>query len=257
MPLANAPLANMPLANMPLARFLSSACLIAILSATGLTTSTASDGDPLAVRRWPDGSVSIESHWGLELRVSPDESVANRAATENPNRHRVSFVPSIDHALARQPNQNAATWKPVAGQTTDNNTIRVRSIINDDKRSGALMVRVDGVTIVLLSPSLGEIAKVHKQMPPDYSAAHPDWDGAEEARQMKRVSEFTRRFAYLLHDAKLQAKAPGSRWTLVGLLRQMERHYDEHTANTIKKFELPDWPGAVKSLDATLLRFQR
>ncbi|MEZ6134301.1 MAG: hypothetical protein R3C53_05250 [Pirellulaceae bacterium] len=27
-----------------------------------------------------------------------------------------------------------------------------------------------------------------------------------------------------------------------GLLLQMQRHYGEHTANVIKKFELADWP---------------
>ncbi|MEL6109339.1 MAG: DinB family protein [Planctomycetota bacterium] len=81
-----------------------------------------------------------------------------------------------------------------------------------------------------------------KQMPKDYVAAHPDWDGAEEARQMQRVSEFTRRFAYLLEGIDLNKRAPGSGWTLGALLRQMERHYDDHTANTVKKFSLPDWP---------------
>lgn len=82
-----------------------------------------------------------------------------------------------------------------------------------------------------------------KQMPNDYKYAHPDWDGAEEARQMQRVSKFTRRFAYLLHDLDVEKRAPGSRWpSLKALLLQMERHYSEHTANTVKKFDLEDWP---------------
>ncbi|EMI42618.1 DinB family protein [Rhodopirellula sp. SWK7] len=82
-----------------------------------------------------------------------------------------------------------------------------------------------------------------KQMPPDYEFAHPDWDGAEEARQMQRVSEFCRRFAYLLDGMDVNAKVPGSRWpSLRSLLIQMQRHYGEHTANTVKKFELPGWP---------------
>lgn len=84
-----------------------------------------------------------------------------------------------------------------------------------------------------------------KQMPPDYEFAHPDWDGKEEARQMQRVSDFTRRFAYLLDGMDVDKKAPGSRWpSLRALLRQMERHYKEHTGNTVKKFELPDWPSS-------------
>ena len=82
-----------------------------------------------------------------------------------------------------------------------------------------------------------------KQMPHDYEFAHPDWDGKEEARQMQRVSDFTRRFAYLLDGMDVAKKAPGSRWpSLRALLKQMERHYKEHTGNTVKKFELPDWP---------------
>jgi hypothetical protein len=93
-----------------------------------------------------------------------------------------------------------------------------------------------------LDPELVKIDLNPAQMPPDYVAAHPDWTGAEEARQFERVSEFTRRFSYLLADLELDEQAPGSRWILPGLLEQMERHYGEHTANVKKKFELPDWP---------------
>ncbi|MEM9657191.1 MAG: MBL fold metallo-hydrolase [Planctomycetota bacterium] len=80
------------------------------------------------------------------------------------------------------------------------------------------------------------------QMPPDYEAAHPDWDGAEEARQMERATALVRRFAYLLDGVPLDQRTPGSRWTLRGLLQQMERHFGEHTANVKRKFELPQWP---------------
>ena len=81
-----------------------------------------------------------------------------------------------------------------------------------------------------------------KQMPPDYEARYPDWTGKEEARQMQRVTSFTSRFAYLLKELPLDEKAPGSNWTPRALLRQMDRHYTEHTENVKKKFELPDWP---------------
>jgi len=82
-----------------------------------------------------------------------------------------------------------------------------------------------------------------KQMPKDYVFAHPGWNGVEEARQMERVSQFTRRFAYLLDGMPLNRKAPGSGWpTLQALLSQMQRHYGEHTANTVKKFSLPGFP---------------
>ena len=82
-----------------------------------------------------------------------------------------------------------------------------------------------------------------KQMPEDYKFAHADWTGAEEGRQMHRVQAFTRRFAYLLDGMDLDKRAKGSRfWTPRALLKQMERHYSEHTANVKKKMELPGWP---------------
>ena len=59
---------------------------------------------------------------------------------------------------------------------------------------------------------------------------------------MERVDAFTRRFAYLLDALDLDQKPAGSSWTPRGLLLQMQRHYGEHTANVIKKFELKDWP---------------
>jgi hypothetical protein len=81
------------------------------------------------------------------------------------------------------------------------------------------------------------------QMPPDYKARHPEWTGKEEARAMQRVDDFCRRYSYLLESTGLNAKPPATNWpSLRALLLQMERHYDEHTANVVKKFELPDWP---------------
>ena len=97
-------------------------------------------------------------------------------------------------------------------------------------------------------PNIGAIDLNPKQMPPDYVASHPDWTGAEEARQTERVSRFSRRFAYLLKDLSLDKKAPGSFWTPKSLLLQMEAHYSEHTANVVKKFELPDWPKGQEPL---------
>ena len=82
-----------------------------------------------------------------------------------------------------------------------------------------------------------------RQMPDDYKMAHPDWTGAEEARQTERVEAFARRFAYLLDGMPLNRKAKGSKfWTPKALLKQMERHYNEHTANVEKKMQLDEWP---------------
>lgn len=81
------------------------------------------------------------------------------------------------------------------------------------------------------------------QMPPDYKAQHPEWNGKDEARAMQRVDDFCRRYAYLLENVELDAKPPATNWpSLRALLLQMERHYDEHTGNVVKKFDLPDWP---------------
>jgi hypothetical protein len=82
-----------------------------------------------------------------------------------------------------------------------------------------------------------------KQMPPDYRPAHEDWTGLEESRQMERVESFTRRFAYFLDGMDVNKTAKGSAfWTPKSLLKQMEAHYREHTANVVKKKDLPDWP---------------
>ncbi len=82
-----------------------------------------------------------------------------------------------------------------------------------------------------------------KQMPPDYRPAHQDWTGTEEAMQMERVESFTRRFAYLLDGMDLNKTAKGSAfWTPKALLKQMEAHYTEHTANVVQKKDLADWP---------------
>lgn len=93
-----------------------------------------------------------------------------------------------------------------------------------------------------VDPAVAKIDLNPAQMPPDYEAAHPDWTGAEEARQIERVSALTRRFAYLLADLPVDEQAPGSRWTPRKLLEQMARHYGEHTENVKLKFELTDWP---------------
>jgi len=93
-----------------------------------------------------------------------------------------------------------------------------------------------------VDPSVGIVNLAPAQMPDEYAAAHPGWTGAEEARQLDRVQKLTRRFAYLLRELDLDEQPPGIPWSLRELLRQMQRHYVEHTDNVRKKFELPDWP---------------
>lgn len=94
-----------------------------------------------------------------------------------------------------------------------------------------------------VDPSIPVLNLAPQQMPKDYKFAHPDWTGEEEARQMKRVENFTRRFAYMLDGMDLDKRAKGSRfWTPRRLLAQMERHYKEHSGNVVKKMKLDGWP---------------
>ncbi len=94
-----------------------------------------------------------------------------------------------------------------------------------------------------VDPSIPVMNLNPKQMPKDYQFAHPDWTGTEEARQTERVEKYTRRFGYLLDGLPLGRRAPGSRsWSPKSLLKQMERHYTEHTANVRKKMNLDEWP---------------
>ena len=94
-----------------------------------------------------------------------------------------------------------------------------------------------------LDPNIPVVDWNPRQMPKDYKARNPGWSGKQEARFMQRVDDFCRRYAYLLNDSQLDTKPPATSWpSLRALLLQMEKHYDEHTANVKKKFELPDWP---------------
>ncbi len=93
-----------------------------------------------------------------------------------------------------------------------------------------------------VDPAFPHLDLAPAQMPDDYAAAHADWAGAEEARQVERAAALVRRFAYLLDGIALEDRPAGSNWTLRGLLEQMARHTAQHAANVRKKFALPDWP---------------
>ena len=102
--------------------------------------------------------------------------------------------------------------------------------------SSILSPRDSSITVINLMPA---------QMPPDYTPAHPDWGGPEQAAYMQRVEDFSRRFAYLLDGASLDELpegAPRFFKSLRGFLEKMADHFAEHTANVKEKFDLPDWP---------------
>lgn len=82
-----------------------------------------------------------------------------------------------------------------------------------------------------------------QQMPPDYVARHPDWDGMEEARRVYRTSAFLRRFAYLYHGRSLEQRiSADSRIRFAPIMRQVTRHWAEHSNNVLDKMKLDDWP---------------
>lgn len=86
-----------------------------------------------------------------------------------------------------------------------------------------------------------------KQMPDDYKAAHPTWDGEKEAGRIRRAEAFARRYAYLLKDTDMTADLekgilPGFFKTPESLLKIVAGHYGEHTANVKKKFDAEGWP---------------
>ncbi len=81
-----------------------------------------------------------------------------------------------------------------------------------------------------------------KQMPDAYVAAHPNWTGAEEAEQMKRIDDYVSGHTYLLEGHDLDKPVGQGRMTLRKLLEIVAVHYDQHTGNVKKKFELADWP---------------
>lgn len=94
-----------------------------------------------------------------------------------------------------------------------------------------------------IDPNIPVIDLMPKQMPKDYTPRHPDWSGKEEAEWMRRVNLFCVRYAGLLQDTELDAKLAGGPFkNLKGLLEGMPRHYKQHTANVVKKFDDPNWP---------------
>lgn len=94
-----------------------------------------------------------------------------------------------------------------------------------------------------IDPAIAVMNLNPKQMPADYVAAHSDWTGQQEALMMLQVEAFSRRFSYLLKDLPLDQKTEGSKmWSPRGLLKQMQRHYTQHTDNVKQKMELENWP---------------
>lgn len=96
-----------------------------------------------------------------------------------------------------------------------------------------------------LNPNVPVIDLMPAQKPDKYTARHPQWSGADEAEWMRRVNLFCVRYAGLLEDVELDSELSGGPFkTLKALLETMPRHYKQHTANVVKKFDDPKWPSA-------------
>jgi len=96
-----------------------------------------------------------------------------------------------------------------------------------------------------VSADIPVVQRFPAQQPPDYVPANPEYDGAEEARQMERILALRNRFAYLLDGLDLETLprgAPRFTGSLEGMCERVGDHYDEHTAHVHKKFKLDDWP---------------
>ena len=190
----------------------------AIVEAIGHNTLSVSRSEPTSTSRWVKLS---ESPWSMDAALG-DLFDKKEAACKS------------SRAVFKELSVNQLNFRPSNGTHTPRwNTEHMmgRELLFFSQIYHAMD---SSIPILDLNP---------KQMPPDYRPAHEDWTGLEESKQMERVESFTRRFAFLLNGMDLNKTAKGSAfWTPKALLKQMEAHYKEHTANVVKKKDLPDWP---------------
>ncbi|EMI53958.1 DinB family protein [Rhodopirellula sallentina] len=111
----------------------------------------AAEGEPVAVRSWPNGVVSIENQWGLSLAIVPraDDKVS---VPDDVDQVIVVEQAEWGHVLSRLPNQPKTTWgRSTSDSMTDANAMTVRSM-------GPTMTRidVDGVGVVVATGDLSQ-----------------------------------------------------------------------------------------------------
>ena len=109
----------------------------------------AEDGDPLAIRKWPGGMLSLESHWGFHVAVDPTEK-ALKQLPSTPDQIVLSSD-AIDHYLTRKPNFAKAAWVPSAEFTgKDPNAIHIKSLPSQVVKASSLMLEADGARVVFV-----------------------------------------------------------------------------------------------------------
>lgn len=91
------------------------------------------------------------------------------------------------------------------------------------------------------------IDQMPKQMPEDYTARNPTYDGKQEAARIRDADAYARRYAYLLKNVDMDAPVqdgvlPPFFKSNQSLITILTGHYGEHTANVVKKFDAPGYP---------------
>lgn len=106
----------------------------------------AAGGDPVAVRKWTGGVVSVETQWGLHLVIDPSGN--SEQHLQRKSDQTVSPDNDLDHVLSRQANAAAASWTPVGiSEVSDANAMHVKTIRQLNGQA-ALLIEVDGVRIL-------------------------------------------------------------------------------------------------------------
>ncbi|WP_372898573.1 hypothetical protein, partial [Stieleria sp.] len=137
------------------------AFVVAILMSTAPSSVIAADGEPLAIRLWPDGRVSIENHWGLRLVVST--SRPPQQSPDSPFEKHVTSGGGVDHAWSRRANDDATTWTAATDQNAIPGSIHVTSMSGEDDKAAGMLVRTDGVRVAVLNESSAAGAPPAKQ----------------------------------------------------------------------------------------------
>jgi len=129
-------------------QYLASFIFVSFLLLGSQKVSRASEGDPLAIRKWPDGAISLETHWGLHIVVDPNGNVSKHLSRKADRA--VSPSEDIDHYLTRRSNAYNVSWLPAAElNQKDPNAIHVKSFLQLGNEK-SILLEVDGVRIIFV-----------------------------------------------------------------------------------------------------------
>ena len=127
--------------------YLVSICALVLLAMC--MRASADEAQPVAVRSWPGGIVSIETQWGLT--VSFDAKLQANVASKDGVDQELFSKGTYKHVLSRAPNAEKPTWAEVSGDASVGaNDIRVTSLTLANDKVPAVEITVDGVRIVFM-----------------------------------------------------------------------------------------------------------